>query len=226
MGVIDLNKELYNECLKRELDENRIRELLDEGGQPLGRISNHDENEYLYNELLSECSYNNKIKLFDVTSLFITYDMTIRHSNYKNDGNDIDPLWELAFVTNIEGLKTLRLLLDVETDTESINELIDHIYIDNIFLELLGPRVEEQRAIELSKFEDWKNGILMLMLCLSYDYIYIDSEYLRSVVKPDNNNYDRHKFRNFENYDVEADNTMIYICEKESKTIVWNFPIE
>ncbi len=226
MDNVELNKELYNECLKRKINKNKIRELLDKGGQPLGRISKHRKNEYLYNELLSDCSYDSKIKLFELTSLFISYDMTIRHSNYLNDGNDIDPLWELAFVTNNEGLKTLRLLLDVETDTESINELIDHIYTDHIFLELMGPRTEEHRAKELSKFTGWKNGILMLMLCLSYDYIYNDSEYLRSVVKPDNNNYDRHKFRYFENYDVEADNTMIFICEKESKTIVWNFPIE
>ena len=115
---------------KKQIDFNIITKLLKLGANPLGSVSQKDSNEYLYSELIPENRH-----LYKLTTLFIKNGMKIKSSNYKNDGNDINPIWHFGFRCDGSGIKTLELLLDNDLDVESIEELVEHIYTDYIFLD-------------------------------------------------------------------------------------------
>ena len=130
MNQIDLNRKLYEEFEKKELNETRIIELLKEGANPLGNMSNEKWSEEPYEEII----YENK-NLDKITKILLENGMIIDNKNYPNQDDDINPLWSLALRPDTIGIKTLKLLLDYNTEIESIELFVDHIYTDYIFLE-------------------------------------------------------------------------------------------
>jgi len=206
---IELNKKLLDECCKKKIDIKKIKELISQGAELLGQISDKWPDN-LYGEIV--CDNEN---LYEITKIFIESGMVIKHSMFKNDDDSIDPLWELAFCCNEEGIKTLKLLLDNNLDFDSVEEFIDHVYIDYLFLEI--PDTDDDK-LNLSFFE---YAMKMLMLCASYKYVYEKSEYLRRIIEVENNSYDINKFRDYNNFYVKVEKNKFYFIEKENKIKVW-----
>ena len=146
MNQIELNRKLYNEFEKEKLNESRIIELLKQGANPLGNMSNNKHSEKPYEEIL----YENK-NLDKITGLLLENGMVIDNKDYQN--NDmINPLWGLALRTDTIGIKTLKLLLDNKTEVDSIEVFVDHIYTDYILLgdkEKMAKQAVENNEIEV-----------------------------------------------------------------------------
>ena len=65
-----------------------------------------------------------------------------------------------------------------------------------------GLRGNEER-IRLLQDSGWRYNIIALLLCASYDYVYENSNILKNALCSKDNNYDVHKFRNYNNYDIK-----------------------
>lgn len=218
----ELNYKLYLECLKEKIDLVEIEKLLIAGANPLGTYNEKDTDENTYGEVLL-----NGENIYVLTELFLKYGMKINHSDYRNDGDSIDPLWNLAFNINEEGLRTLKLLLDNHTDLESIEESMDHIDIDTFAI--YSPRGDYDNFIEKS--------IKMIMLSASYEYVYKNSDYIKKLIDATNNSYAISNFKNIENYIVTVEYTdnsdrsewhnlfnkvIIHIYDKNTNKCVWS----
>lgn len=131
---IELNHALYEECKNTELNVTKIEELLKMGANPLGSIS--ELKEPVWEELICDAQ-DGDIKLSEITRIFMDNGMVIRHSDFSKDNTDDegDPIWCLEFVGNVEGMKTLKVLLDYVTDYHSIDALITHIDTDDIWMQ-------------------------------------------------------------------------------------------
>lgn len=210
MDQIELNKKLENECWKKPIDSKKIKELISQGADPLGTIDPKWPDNHLYGEMMLEND-----NLYEVTKVLLDNGMKIKHSMFKNDGNDIDPLWHLAFCCNEDGIKTLKLLLDNNLDFDSVEEFIDHIYTDYLFLDI--PDTDD-KELNLVFFE---YAMKMLMLCASYKYVFEKSEYLRNVIEVKDNDYDVNKFRKYDNFCVKVEKDKFYFIEKENNIAVW-----
>ncbi len=216
MNQMELNEELYVECHQDNINLDKIQKLIDNGAQPLGPIYGAKD-EHVYGELIcfdTPC-------LFEITKLFLKNGMKIIHSDYRNDGEDIDPMWFFALKCDLDGIKALKELLDYQTDVNSVSETIEHVYDDYIFLEYDRPESNEEYIKALNEDESWSYGIKMLMLCLSYDYVFDACELIRNVMDIEHNKFDRHNFREYENYYVKAESKQIDIFDKETNQRVW-----
>lgn len=214
MNHIELNKKLFNECCQKLIDTKKIKELIKQGADPLGTLNSKFQ-EHLYGELMTD----NK-NLYEVTKIFLDNGMVIKHSMFKNDGDDIDPIWSLAFCCNEEGIKTLKLLLDNNLDFDSVEEFIDHVYTDYLFLE--APDADD-KEVNIICFE---YAMKMLMLCASYKYVYEKSEYLKNIIEVKNNNYEETKFRNYDNFYVKVEKDKFFFVDKENNRKVWKINLK
>jgi len=222
MNQIELNRKLYNEFEKEKLNESRIIELLKQGANPLGNMSNNKHSEKPYEEIL----YENK-NLDKITGLLLENGMVIDNKDYQN--NDmINPLWGLALRTDTIGIKTLKLLLDNKTEVDSIEVFVDHIYTDYILLgdkEKMAKQAVENNEIEVEtgKVETYYSiAMKMLMLCASYDYVLDNSEYIKDIIDYDRNNKNNiNFFKNYNNIYIRETQKELRFYRKRNNNLVW-----
>lgn len=222
MDKIRLNRELYNEFEKEEINKERIIELLKKGANPLENMSTGKHSEEPYEEII----YENK-NLDKITKILLENGMTINNGNYQTD-DIINPLWSLALRPDSIGIKTLKILLDYKTEVDSIEVFVDHIYTDYIFL---GDREEMARQaiknndaeVESSKTERYYSiAMKMLMLCASYDYVIDNSEYLKDIIAYDrNNNKNINEFKKYNNFYIRETQKECRIYRKMDHSLAW-----
>ena len=92
-GDVNLNEALYIECAKKELDYNKIEELLKIGANPLG-VFNIDTRstpyaaDVVYGEILDYYSHDNSEEsnsdsAYNITKLFLDYGMNIKKKHFQ-----------------------------------------------------------------------------------------------------------------------------------------------
>lgn len=222
MEQIELNRLLYDECSKENLNLDKINSLLSEGADPLGVFNKYGE--LVYSELIISAIEDDYKNLYEITKMFLDNGMIIKE-NVLNDryGDDsINPFWDFAFKCDEEGIMTLKLLLDKDLDIPSIETLAGHIYTDYIFLEDEFDSLKEYKEA----FIRFEYAMKMLMLCSAYSYVVDNSEFIKDLIELDNNSYDISRFKNFDTYyiDVEVKNNKnIIIVFKDNVTneVMW-----
>lgn len=233
---IKLNKKLYEECSKEVIDFELVEKLLKQGADPLGPTQGGEWNElaHVYEEIMSETDPDNGEQLPRITELFLKYGMDVEHPRVPYDGgNSINPLWSLGLGLGEHSLETLKLFLDRGISVDSFGEFWSTAMGDLIDVECGGPIGNEfwNRVCVLS--------LKATMLAASYDYMLNGYEHLRKFIGYSYNNYDIHKFRNWNNYSYEFDTShcdrypeypelyksVVTIYENESKKEVWKFGV-
>ena len=232
----ELNKRLYDECLKENIDFALVEELLKKGADPLGPTQggNWGELEHVYGEIISETNFEGGDCLPQITELFLKYGMDVDHPRIPYDGgNSINPMWELGLGLNEDSIETLKLLLDHGISVDSFGEFWSTAMGDIIDVEC-GDHVNSafwNRACVLS--------LQATMLAASYDYILNGYEHLRDFIGYSNNDYDLHKFRNWNDFTYEFDTShckrhyghpelcesIVTIYEAEINKAVWKFGV-
>ncbi|MBR3750413.1 MAG: hypothetical protein IKK58_01455 [Clostridia bacterium] len=204
---IELNNQLYTECSKEVLDCETIEELLKKGADPLGAtaVSGWGLLEHIYDELVCDSQDSRSVNLPKITELFLKYGMDVAKPKVPYDGdNSLHPMWSFSFIPNENAIIALKMLLDNRLDADSAGEFWGHSMFDQINVHRENPNDPE--------YTDWFVWTFkMLMLIVSYDHILNKDEDLRRRVGASYNQYDTHKFREWDNYRYEFDTSR---CER------------
>ncbi len=199
---IKLNKQLYDECLKTPLNPAAIQALLAQGADPLGPIDSEHTwayEDHLFGEVICELSMRNGRNLPRITKLFLDAGMDIEKPAIPYvDGDSINPLWELAFCANRNGIRTLKMLLDSGISKESADECWSHLITDTAYV----------YDGDLSNSYDLNSFIYvlkMLMLIASNEEWVKSDHYLQFWTGYQHNSYNLKKFRNWDSFIYEID---------------------
>lgn len=228
----ELNKELLSASESSRMYE--IKRLLQKGAQPLGSSNPNDPDEHILGELFCSASLDDKLaeNLESIVKVFLEYGMDIAAEKIPDDdGNNINPLWDLSFVRNEYAIKTLKLLLDNNLDVESAEILVEHIFMDTEMCD--GCEIEDERF-----YNSLCVSLKMVMLVSSYPNIIDNSGYIRVCIDVDHNDDEKLiLFRNWNDFDYCVDkstctnlpdgllNATLNIKDKASGEIVWTFLI-
>ena len=231
-----LNWKLYEECSKEDIDFVAVEALLKQGADPLGPTQGGEWNEleHVYGEIVSETDPEAGEQLPRITELFLKYGMDVEHPRVPYDGgNSINPLWSLGVCLGEHSLATLKLFLDWGLSVDSFGEFWSTAIGDLIDIECGDPVENEfwNRACVLS--------LKATMLAASYDYMLNEYEPLRKFIGYAYNDYDVHKFRNWNDFLYEFDTShcnrypgypelyqsVVTIYEAKSKKAVWKFGV-
>jgi hypothetical protein len=227
-----LNKELL-EAAKR-CDLIRVEELLRQGADPLGSADANDQDEDILGELFYSSADDEKVAdmMPELLRLFFAHGMDITARNILDDDeNNINPLWNLAFVSTESGLKILHVLLEHGLDRLSAEILVEHIFID---MELCdGCDIEDGWWRER-----WSYSLKMVMLAASYPHILENSKYIADCISLAKNDAARLiSFRNWNQFTYQIDlstcdniphglrSATVRIKDKETGKIVWTMVI-
>ena len=230
---IKLNQELYKECTKDTLDFAAIECLLKQGADPNGPCdgSGWDVLDHLYGELICFSQDNISIYLPEITELFLKYGMDLDHPRIPYDGeNSLNPMWNLAFITNENTIIALKMLLDYGISAESFGQFWGHAMTDFVHIECGDPENDEFWNYQCT----WT--LKMLMLGASYDHILNNDEDIKEFICCDLNDYDIHSFRDWNRFEYRYDTShcqyypelygsVIRIYEKDSGKEVWKLGI-
>lgn len=230
---IELNKRLYDECSRDMIDLAAVRGILEQGADPLGPTAEYgwDVLEHIYGELVSDSQENDSVNLPQITELFLKYGMDVERPRIPYDGkNSIDPLWEFAFVTNENAIYAFKMLLDKGISSVSFNSFFDHAVGDLVDVYCGDPVNDEFWNYTCT----WT--LKMIMLAASYDHILNENEQLRAFIGYSYNDYDIHKFRNWERYCYEYDTShcigvtgllrsVVTVYEADTRKSVWKFGV-
>ncbi len=233
---VQLNNRLYSECAKKQLDVKAIEELLKLGADPLGATSTTGWGllDHIYGEIILDASDrdSDSKNLPSITELFLKHGMDIDNPKVPYDGNNsLNPMWKLAFCINEDGVHTVKLFLDHGISTDSFAECWGHIVCDLINIEC-GDPVNDKFWNEICTYT-----LKIIMLGASYDYILEGDEDIRCFIQYNENSYDIHKFREWDNFYYEFDTSgcdnrpefyksVVTIYEKETKKEVWKMRIK
>ena len=127
----ELNKALFEAVAACNYEE--AERLLNMGADPLGSTDETDADEHLLGKLFCEMQDNEGLEAAfpKFLELFYAHGMDIAlRSLPTNDGNNIHPLWMLAFCQTESGLKILHTMLEHGLDRDSAEVLADHILLD------------------------------------------------------------------------------------------------
>lgn len=230
---VELNNKLYEECVKEEIDLNVIEELLKKGADPLGAtaVSGWGLLEHIYGEILCDTQDMVSKNIPQITELFLKYGMDISNPRVPYDGeNSLNPMWEFAFVMNENSVYALEMLLDNGLSADDAGEMWGHATFDLINIECGDPNDDEFWNYECT----WV--MKLIMLCASYDHIIDNDSDLRNFIDFDQNSYDLHKFRKWNDFYYKFDTShcerhpelyksIISIYEKKSKKEVWKISL-
>ena len=138
-------------------------------------------------------------------------------------------MWDLQFVSDKNGLKTLKILLDNGLDVQSAEILIDHIFTDMDMCD--GSEVDDKRFL---RHTIW--SIKMIMLTASYPHIIDNNEYIQRCIELSKN--DKTKLCDFRVWNKHEYNIDISTCtnvpyglqdatltikDKKTSEDVWSF---
>lgn len=226
---IEINKKLYEECLKKRIDFAVVDELLKKGADPLGPVENKGWGllDHIYFELIEELQEERSEDLYALTELFLRHGMVLSNPRIEYDGsNSLHPMWLLGLMLNEKAMPLLELLLDSGMDADSFEECWGHITFDLINVGCGDPVSD--------KF--WRNACVWamktIMLGASYDHIINNDEGLQKFIEVSKNNYDLHNFRRYNDFDYQFDTSLcrnhpefyrsvVTVYDKKSKIAVW-----
>jgi len=230
---IELNKKLYEACIKDKIDFAAAEEALKQGADPLGPIAGYgwDVLDHIYGEIIIDSQDNDSVELPQITELFLRYGMDVDNPRIPyDDENSINPLWDLGFVTNENAIIAMKMLLDKGLSVESFGKFVGHTFDDLIDVECGDPVNDKY----------WNHVCVwtmkMLMLAASYDRILWEYEGLRMRIGYSYNNYDIHRFREWNNYYYKFDTShcekyrelyksVINIYDAKTKKAVWKIGV-
>lgn len=227
-----LNQELL-EAAKR-CDLIRVEELLRQGADPLGSFDVNHQNEHILGELFCFSADDEKLadRMPTLLRLFFAHRMDIAAGNIPGDEEDyINPLWDLAFVSNESGLKILQVLLEHGLDCLSAENLVEHIFVDMEICD--GCNVDDKWWVER-----WSCSLKMVMLVASYPHILENSTYIADCISLAENDAARLSvFRNWKNFTCQIDlstcddiphglrNATVRITDAETGELIWRMAV-
>ena len=229
----ELNAQLLDVRLAKEVDYARAEELLWQGAEPLGKIEYDGYPNNLYSEIVSQFFYRDEIPedFYNITELFLRYGMNISKPSIPyDDGDDYpNPLWVFGFPSkeNEYVLHTLKLLLDHGLNADHAHECWLHAIFDICLI------YDFSIPSELEAFYDY---LRKLMLIASYPHVLCADAELRKEIWLEQNHYDLTRFRNWRDFSFEVDSSrcgstpgasrsVVTIIEKSSGQKVWRFGI-
>lgn len=196
----ELNKALSDAVIACDLAE--AERLLKLGADPLGSPNENDPEEHLLGELFGEMQYNKDLEdsFLEFLELFYAHGMDIADRSIPtDDGNNIHPLWMLAFCQTEAGLQILHTMLEHGLDCASAEVLVGHILLDMEMCD--GCEIDDAWYMERCSC-----GLKMLMLIASYPTILNESSYLRSCIELEKNDAQKlPRFRNWNDFDYYID---------------------
>ena len=222
---LNLNKDLYDECLNEEINKDKIESLLKDGADPTG-IYIIESNQYsvwlncVLDEIMFELIDNENI--IPLIELFFKYGLRDKLINCRHlyDGNISNPLEEIRYYERrIDiAIKLIDICMQNNTDIDSLEDLIDYLYMD---ISMIG---SEEATV--------KAYVTMLLYLASFKDLLDNSNTLQDYIEIKNNNYDVSLFRNIDKYDIHVDystalhdynniGVSIYIYKKQSDVVVW-----
>ena len=230
--TFELNKALFHAVIACDYEE--AKRLLNMGADPLGSTDKTDADEHLLGELFCEIQDNEALEAAfpKFLELFYAHGMDVASRNIPtDDGNNIHPLWMLAFCQTESGLKILYTMLEHGLDRDSAEVLADHILLDMEMCD--GCEIEDTWWME-----SFSCGLKMLMLIASYPTILNESTYLQSCVALEKNDAQTlPQFRNWNDFDYHIDlstctniphglrDATLTIRNLKSKKTVWTLSI-
>ena len=198
---VELNNKLYEECSKEVLDCAAIESLLMQGADPLGAtaVSGWGLLDHVYGEIVCDSQDTSSVNLPKITELFLKYKMNVSSPRipYDND-NSFNPLWAFSFVPNENSIKALKMLLDNGLDADCTGLFLTHSIDDEIDIHCQDPNDPYCNDWFVWTFK-------MVMLIASYDHILENDKDLCRFIGLDYNDYDVHKFKEWNNYRYEFD---------------------
>lgn len=236
---VELNKKLFEECSKTDIDFAVVEELLKQGADPLGgtAVCGWGVLNHVYGELIldGELGYDFEnvvsANFPRITELFLKYGMDIDNPRIPYDGdNSLNPLWDLAFLSNENGIIALKMLLDHGLSAESFAELWDHSMTDLFMIECGDPEHDEF----------WNNECVwafkMLLLGATYDHVFNADEGIGEFICCFCNTGDIHMFRNWDDFEYHFDTShcerypqlygsIIHIYSKKTGEEVWKIGV-
>ena len=228
----ELNRELLTAAEKHEFDI--IEELLKLGADPLGSSDENDPDEHILGELF--CYASDDLVLAEalpqMLERFFAYGMDIKSRNIPaGDGDNINPLWSLAFCQRTNGLNILKVMLDHNLDTVSAEELVEHIFVDMDKCD--GCEIEDERFLDITIC-----ALKMVMLTASYSHIIYASKYIRECIELESNHEENlYGFRDWDKYTYHIDkstctniphglqNATLTIRDIHTNEVVWKMKI-
>lgn len=230
--AFELNKALFKVVAACNYEE--AERLLNLGADPLGSTDETDADEHLLGELFCEMQDNEALEAAfpKFLELFYAHGMDIASRGLPtNDGNNLHPLWLLAFCQTESGLKILHTMLEHGLDRDSAEVLVDHILMDMEMCD--GCEIEDAWWMERTIC-----GLKMLMLIASYTDLLNQSTYIQSCIELEKNDAQMLPlFRNWNDFDYHVDistctnapyglqNATLTIRDPKSKKIVWTLSI-
>ena len=228
----ELNKVLFEAVAACNYEE--AERLLNLGADPLGSTDETDADEHLLGELFCEMQDNEALETAfpKFLELFYAHGMDIASRGLPtDDGDNIHPLWMLAFCQTESGLKILHTMLEHGLDRDSAEVLVDHILMDMEMCD--GCEIEDAWWMERTIC-----GLKMLMLTASYPNLLNQSTYIQSCIALEKNDAQMlPQFRNWNNFDYHIDlstctniphglrDATLTIRNPKSKKTVWTLSI-
>ena len=223
---LSLNKKLYDECCKNNIDSIKIEKLLDDGADPLGIYSvNKTSNnsvyfDYVLQELMGDIEGEN---IVIITELCFKHGLATELLSRKEQFN-YDDYWNpLEDIRYYDGeinvaFKLIDVCMKYNTNVELMDDLISLLYSD---ISMIGSGTERVVAY-----------IKMLLYLASFKELLNQSAALRDYVEIRNNKYDISLFKNIDNYNVIFDSSTntnnynnlggtVVVLEKETGKSVW-----
>ncbi len=228
----ELNKVLFEAVAACNYEE--AERLLNLGADPLGSTDETDADEHLLGELFCEMQDNEALEAAfpKFLELFYAHGMDIASRGLPtDDGDNIHPLWMLAFCQTESGLNVLHTMLEHGLDRDSAEVLVDHILMDMEMCD--GCEIEDAWWMERTIC-----GLKMLMLTASYPNLLNQSTYIQSCIALEKNDAQMlPQFRNWNNFDYHIDlstctniphglrDATLTIRNPKSKKTVWTLSI-
>ena len=228
----ELNKVLFEAVAACNYEE--AERLLNLGADPLGSTDETDADEHLLGKLFCEMQDNEALETAfpKFLELFYAHGMDIASRGLPtDDGDNIHPLWMLAFCQTESGLNVLHTMLEHGLDRDSAEVLVDHILMDMEMCD--GCEIEDAWWRERTIC-----GLKMLMLTASYPNLLNQSTYIQSCIALEKNDAQMlPQFRNWNNFDYHIDlstctniphglrDATLTIRNPKSKKTVWTLSI-
>ena len=228
----ELNKVLFEAVAACNYEE--AERLLNLGADPLGSTDETDADEHLLGELFCEMQDNEALEAAfpKFLELFYAHGMDIASRGLPtDDGDNIHPLWMLAFCQTESGLNVLHTMLEHGLDRDSAEVLVDHILMDMEMCD--GCEIEDAWWMERTIC-----GLKMLMLTASYPNLLNQSTYIQSCIALEKNDTQKLPlFRNWNDFDYHIDistctniphglrDATLTIRNPKSKKTVWTLSI-